>query len=145
MKKILCIILTLSLVVILSACMSEEDSLKADILDLQEQKSSLVSEVNTLKSEKSKLQQEIVDTKVENGTAKYVLTINIKQTHFTLDIGQHLKDSMNDISIQIPVDKEYYDSVDVGDVLDDSFRMGSFIFKGSWGNWKVTVKDKTIM
>lgn len=145
MKKLICIILALTLVIGLSACMSEGEHLEADIQNLQEQKNILMSDVATLKAEKSKLQREIIDTKIENGTAKYVLTINIKQTHFTLDLGQHLKDSMNDISIQIPVDKEYYDSVNVGDVLDDSFRMGSFIFKGSWGNWKVTVQDKTIM
>ena len=145
MKKLICIILSIVLVITLSACMSEGEYLEADIQNLREQKNNLASEIDALETEKTQLQQEIVDIKVENGTAKYVLTINIKQTHFTLDLSQHLKDSMNDISIQIPVDKEYYDSVDVGDVLDDSFRMGSFIFKGSWGNWKVTVQDKTIM
>lgn len=32
----------------------------------------------------------------------------------------------------------------VGDTIDDSFRMGSFIFKGSFGNWDITVEDKCI-
>ena len=44
----------------------------------------------------------------------------------------------------LSVDKEYYDSIKVGDVIDDSFRMGSFIFKGSFGNWNITVEDKCI-
>ena len=145
MKKLICIILSIFLAITLAACMSEGEYLEADIQKLREQKNNLTSEVNALEAEKSQLQKDIVDFKVENGVAKYVLTINIKQTHFTLDLSQHLKDSMNDISIQVPVDKEYYDSVDIGDVLDDSFRMGSFIFKGSWGNWKVTVQNKTIM
>ena len=145
MKKLIAVILALALVFGLTACASEAEQLDADIQELQEQKNTLMSEVDSLKAEKTKLQKEIVDVKIENGTAKYVLTVNIKQTHLTLDLSQHLKDAMNDISIQIPVDKEYYDSVNVGDVLDDSFRLGSFIFRGSWGNWEVTVQDKSIM
>jgi len=51
---------------------------------------------------------------------------------------------MNDISIQIPVDKEYYDSVEIGETIADDFRMGSFVFKGSFGSWDITVEDKSI-
>lgn len=145
MKKILCIVMTLMLMLGLTACMSEGERLEYDIQRLQEQKDTLVNEIDQLEFELDTLQQTVVDTKIEQGTAKYVLTINIKQSHFTLDIGEHLKDAMNDISIQIPVDKEYYDSVNVGDVLDDSFRLGSFVLYGSWGNWKVTIADKKVM
>ena len=101
-------------------------------------------DVAKLEAERDRLNEEILDTKIDNGLAKYVITFNIKQSHFSLDLGEHLKDAMNDISIEIPVDKEYYDSVEVGDVIDDSFRMGSFIWKGSFGNWKVTVESKDI-
>ena len=101
-------------------------------------------DVAKLEAERDQLNEEILNTKIDNGLAKYVITFNIKQTHFTLDIGEHLKDAMNDISIEIPVDKEYYDSVEVGDTIDDSFRVGSFIWKGSFGNWKVTVESKEI-
>ena len=101
MKKLIAIILAVVLAMSLSACMSESEQLDADIRELQEQKATLVSEVNALKAEKNMLQHEIVDVKINNGTAKYVLTINIKQTHFTLDLSQHMKDAMNDISIQI--------------------------------------------
>ena len=102
------------------------------------------SEIAQLEAERDRLNEEILDAKIDNNLAKYVITFNIKQTHFTLDIGEHLKDAMNDISIEIPVDKEYYDSVEVGDTIDDSFRVGSFIWKGSFGNWKVTVESKNI-
>ena len=101
-------------------------------------------DVAKLEAERDQLNEEILNTKIDNGLAKYVITFNIKQTHFTLDIGEHLKDAMNDISIEIPVDKEYYDSVEIGDTIDDSFRVGSFIWKGSFGNWKVTVESKEI-
>ena len=52
---------------------------------------------------------------------------------------------MNDISIQVPVDKEYYDSLEIGDVIDDSFRMGSLVMSGSVGKWDITIEDKEIM
>ena len=73
-----------------------------------------------------------------------MVTFRIKQSHFTLDIGEHLKDSMNEITFEVPVAKEYYDSVSVGNVINDDFRMGSFIMHGSFGNWKVTVDKKEV-
>ena len=109
-----------------------------------EDNAKLESEIAQLEAERDRLDEETLNTKIDNGLAKYVITFNIKQSHFSLDLGEHLKDAMNDISIEIPVDKEYYDSVEVGDVIDDSFRMGSFIWKGSFGNWKVTIESKDI-
>lgn len=145
MKKLLSILLVLATCICLvTGCASKEEQLSAEAKKLETRVSELKSEVSALESEKNDLKKSVTDLKVETGAAKYVLTINIKQSHFTLDIGEHLKDAMNDISIQIPVDKEYYDSVNVGDVIDDSFRMGSFIFHGSFGNWKITVKNKEI-
>lgn len=137
MKRIIVFIMALCISVSLVGCMSEEEMLNSNIAKLR-------AEVSDLKAERDALKSEITDIKVENGTAKYVITFNIKQSHFSLDIGQHLKDEMNDITIQIPVDKEYYDSVEVGDTIADDFRMGSFVLYGSFGNWDVTVEDKFI-
>ena len=136
MKKYI-IALIVIITVTLSGCSKTETITNEDVAKLED-------EIAQLETERDRLNEEILNTKIDNGLAKYVITFNIKQTHFTLDIGEHLKDSMNDISIEIPVDKEYYDSVEVGDVIDDSFRMGSFIWKGSFGNWKVTVESKDI-
>ena len=86
-----------------------------------EDNAKLESEIAQLETERDRLDEETLNTKIDNGLAKYVITFNIKQSHFSLDLGEHLKDAMNDISIEIPVDKEYYDSVEVGDVIDDSF------------------------
>ena len=129
MKKYI-IALIVMIAVTLSGCSKTETVTNEDVAKLE--------------AERDQLNEEILNTKIDNGLAKYVITFNIKQTHFTLDIGEHLKDAMNDISIEIPVDKEYYDSVEVGDTIDDSFRVGSFIWKGSFGNWKVTVESKDI-
>ena len=136
MKKYV-IVLIATIAIILSGCSKTETVTNEDIAKLE-------SEIAQLEAERDRLNEEILNTKIDNGLAKYVITFNIKQSHFTLDLGEHLKDAMNDISIEIPVDKEYYDSVEVGDVIDDSFRMGSFIWKGSFGNWKVTVESKGI-
>ena len=136
MKKYI-IALIVMIAVTLSGCSKTETVTNEDVAKLE-------SEIAQLEAERDLLNEEILNTKIDNGLAKYVITFNIKQTHFTLDIGEHLKDAMNDISIEIPVDKEYYDSVEVGDTIDDSFRVGSFIWKGSFGNWKVTVESKNI-
>ena len=129
MKKYIVVLIAM-MAITLSGCSKTETVTNEDVAKLE--------------AERDQLNEEILNTKIDNGLAKYVITFNIKQTHFTLDIGEHLKDAMNDISIEIPVDKDYYDSVEVGDVIDDSFRMGSFIWKGSFGNWKVTVESKDI-
>ena len=139
MKKFkwLSLFLVISFVFCLSGCTENSEVLEQKIAELKTQ-------INELEIEKKNLEENVSSIKVDKGVAKYVVTLEIKQTHYTLDLEQHLKDEMNEITIQIPVDKEYYDSVSVGTVIDDSFRMGSMIMKGSFGKWKVTVKDKSI-
>ena len=136
MKRSIIVLITM-IAITLSGCSKTETVTNEDITKLE-------SEIAQLEAERDRLNEEILNTKIDNGLAKYVVTFNIKQTHFTLDLGEHLKDAMNDISIEIPVDKEYYDSVEIGDTIDDSFRVGSFIWKGSFGNWKVTVESKEV-
>lgn len=139
MKKLISVALAVVMAVCLMACgeQGQIDLLKQEISELQEQKIGLENEL-------SELNNAAVEKKEENGTAKYVLTLEIKQSHFSLKISEHLKDAMNAIEIQIPVDKEYYDTVEVGQDIADEFRMGSFVFKGTLGNFKVTVKGKEI-
>ena len=139
MKKFkwLSLVLVVSFVFCLSGCAENPEVLEQKITELKTQ-------INELEIEKKDLEENVSSIKVDKGIAKYVVTLEIKQTHYTLDLEQHLKDEMNEITIQIPVDKEYYDSVSVGTVIDDSFRMGTMIMKGSFGKWKVTVKDKSI-
>ena len=75
---------------------------------------------------------------------RYIIEFKLKQTHFTLDLGQHMKDAMNAITFELPVDKTFYDSVKEGDEIVDKFRMGSLIISGSFGNWKMTVNKKMV-
>ena len=74
----------------------------------------------------------------------YIVEFEIKQSHFTLDISEHLKDSINKLTFEVPVDKDYYNKVYVGQEITDSFRMGSLVMKGSIGKWKIAVKNKYI-
>lgn len=137
-KKILAALLVGGMMAtMLAGCGDNREDLNAEIDGLK-------AEISELENQRDSLKSEIADIKVENGTAKYVVTFNIKQSHFTLDLSEHMKDEMNDISIQIPVDKEYYDSVEVGDTIADDFRMGSLVMKGSFGSWDIIVEDKEI-
>lgn len=137
-KKILGILLAVGMMTtMLTGCGDNREYLNEEIDGLK-------VEISELENQRDLLKSEIVDIKVENGTAKYIVTFNIKQNHFTLDLSEHMKDEMNDISIQIPVDKDYYDSVNIGDTITDDFRMGSLIMKGSFGNWDITVENKEI-
>lgn len=138
MKKQLSLVLMIMIIVIgTMGCGANEKELGDQIQTLQE-------EIYTLEAQKETLKNEIVDIKEENGTAKYVITFEIKQSHFSLDLGKHLKDAMNAIKIEIPVDKEYFDNVEVGDTINNDFRVGSLVMKGSFGSWDVTVKSKDI-
>lgn len=51
---------------------------------------------------------------------------------------------MNAITIQIPVDKDYYNQINIGDTIADDFRMGSLVMSGSYGSWNITVQNKEI-
>ena len=76
---------------------------------------------------------------------EYIIVIEIKQTHFTLGLLEHVKDKMNKITIEIPTTKEYYNKIRIGDKLNDKFRTGSLIVRGSFGKWKITIVDKKII
>lgn len=141
MKKILFIVAFVTMILATLTGCEEIDTTRQD---LERQCESLRTELNVLTEQRDALQDEIISIKEEKGIAKYVITFCIKQTHFTLDLEEHLKDSLNEITIEIPVDKEYYDSVSIGDVINDDFRVGSLIMHGSYGNWSISVAEKEI-
>lgn len=116
------------------------------IKQLNQEQSTLENQIANKKTELNNINKKIQEQeKVIQGKAKYIMKINISQSHFTLNISEHLKDSMNDIDIYVEVSKAFYDKYSVGDTIADDFRVGSLIFKGSFGNWKVKVADKQIV
>ena len=86
----------------------------------------------------------IIDTTGMNDPY-YLLTLQIKQSTFTLDIGEHIKNKANEIEMTIAVDKRFYNSVQVGEEISNSFKMGSLVFDGDFSSLKVRVKSKQIV
>lgn len=76
---------------------------------------------------------------------RYILTLEVRQSHFSLNIMMHINDAANVTTFQIPVDKQFFDSVQEGTVLNNDFRTGSLLLKGSIGSWKIKVKNKQII
>lgn len=112
----------------LSACGGDAAELKRlqnENLDLKAQ----LQKLNALHSEKK---------------VRYILKIRLKQANFTLSIKKHIKNAVNAIDFELPVDKDFYDSVSKGTEIVDKFRFGSFVLYGSFGDWEMTVKDKEI-
>jgi len=152
MKKILYTLLTITSLFLLS-CENACD-VQTDIDNLKAERTKLESEVNTKNNTISQLDKTIasknetleeMDIYLDGSKPLYVLSIELSQSHFSLDITQHVKDAMNAIEFDIPVDKDFYDEVKVGDEILDDFRMGSFIMNGSFGDWEMEVTHKKIV
>lgn len=104
------------------------------------------SEIDQLKKENAALVAQVQALKTGSSAKplKYILKIRLKQSNFTLSIKKHIQNAANSIDFEIPVDKEFYDSVSKGTEIIDEFRFGSLILSGSFGDWEMTVKDKEV-
>jgi hypothetical protein len=104
------------------------------------------AEVKQLKKENALLVEQLNALKAGNSgkSPKYILKLRLKQAHFSLSIKKHIKDAVNAINFEMPVDKEFYDSVSEGTEIIDKFRFGSFVLGGSFGDWEMTVKGKEV-
>lgn len=150
---IILIILNIVIGIILGIKNSEYKTLSEDdkkyietIKQLKQEQSNLNTQISNKNNELVNINQQIIQqNKVLDGTAKYIMKIKISQSHLTLSISEHLKDAMNDIDIYIEVSKEFYNRYNVGDTIADDFRVGSMIFKGSFGNWDIKVAEKNIV
>jgi hypothetical protein len=74
--------------------------------------------------------------------AHCVLTLEVRQQHYTLDPLEHIKDRMNDLQFDVPVEQSFCDAVSVGDVLSRRFRWGSWLIRQNYGGWSVSVVGK---
>ena len=103
-------------------------------------------ELENLKKENAALAEQVNALKLgANAKApKYILKLHLQQSHLSLSIKKHIKDAMNSIDFEIPVDKEFFDSVSKGASIVDKFRFGSLVLTGSFGDWEMTVKDKEV-
>ena len=72
----------------------------------------------------------------------YVVTFELYQVNYTLSVRTHLRNMANTITFQIPVSETYYHQVYIGQEIVDEMRVGSAILRGSFGKWKIKVKNK---
>lgn len=151
MKKAMVLVL---LMLSLTGCSPSKEELRQEIHRLELKHDSIVFSIqegnDIIDTQKETIKKLDEDIKVlgyikEGKQPKYILTLRLKQSHFTLDLTQHLSDSINAVEFDIPVDKEYYDKVIVGSEIVDEFRMGSLVLKSSIGSWDMRVKDKKII
>lgn len=139
-KKLISILLIC--LIFLTSC--GNGNLKAERENLETEISELEEDIRALQSEKNSIEKLIQDLREENDIPNYIVTFEIGQQHVTLDIGDLLKDEINKTELEVLVSKEYYDSVDVGTVVNDDFRVGSLALKGSFGTWNIEVINKRI-
>lgn len=92
----------------------------------------------------SNMDSTYVEAPAPDSEPYYLVTLQIKQSTFTLDIGEHIKNKMNAMNMTIAVDKRFYKSVKVGQEISKSFKTGSLLFNGDFSNLKVTVIKKQI-
>ena len=116
---------------------------------LEEKIRVLEIEVNILNQERQRVSNEINELKKkeiqiaeDKGLVYYIVTFEARQTHFSLDISEHLKDATNAYTFQVPVDKTFYDSVSIGQEYTREFRAGSMLLKGTLGSNKITIVGK---
>lgn len=139
-KKLISILLIC--LIFLTSC--GNGNLKAERENLETEISELEEDIRTLQSEKNSIEKLIQNLREENDIPNYIVTFEIGQQHVTLDLGDLLKDEINKTELEVLVSKEYYDSVDIGTVVNNDFRVGSLALKGSFGTWNIEVIDKRI-
>ena len=140
----------IALAITLTACYTDEDKakLQAECKALTQQKVNLQSTISRMNDNISILNTQIHDLRLQKNSLetgreiKYIVKFRIKQSTFTLDIGEHIKNGMNAIELELPVSKSFYDRVSVGTEISKSFKMGSLLFNGDFSNLHMTVTGK---
>ena len=73
----------------------------------------------------------------------YIVKIKIHQTTYTLDLEEHVKNKINDIEFEIPVDKAYYDKCSIGQkVSEPELKIGSLLMNGDFSKLKINITGK---
>lgn len=97
------------------------------------------NELSQISAQRTMMENEI---KFAKGKVVYFLKVEISKSSFTLSISQHIADAANAVEWEIPVDKDFYDAVHVGQTLNESFNAGSFWMKGKFSSNNIKVIDK---
>ncbi len=74
----------------------------------------------------------------------YIIKLSFSTVTVTLDMWEHMKNAANAGEFEIPVDRNFYNNVKVGDNLVDVFKVGSFLRRGSFSGFEFYVTGKRI-
>jgi len=135
-----------------TACYTDEDQkrLQEDCVALRHQKEYLNGQVGHLEGQITTLNQKVSELNSERRALqagrepRYIVKFKIKQGTFTLDIFEHIKNEMNSIEIEVPVCREYYNRLSVGQDLTDAFKWGSLVMDGDFSSLHMRVIGKRI-
>ena len=151
MKKFILILLA---VIAFTSCdeirMQERADLKDEINNLRYEKNNLSKSVENLRETNTILMNEVSNLRTEKSAFTsgyepvYLLTLEIKQSTFTLDLAEHAKNAINAIALQIPVSYTFYNKVSIGQNISEEFKYGSLILNGDFSKLKVKVKNKEV-
>jgi len=114
--------------------------LNNQILELQ-------TKIDTQKSTLNKLESSIIETR-DSLNSMYLLRTDIlkevevlraeqKGKIITYFIEIELNKNSDSVKFSIPVDREYYNQLEIGETLLNEFRGCSFLFEGSTGGWSI--------
>ncbi len=122
------------------------DSLKMERASLQSEVQNAINQKATLTTQLSTLNQDVnVKKAISEGKRPiYILEVNLRQVSYSLSIRKQFRDAVNSTDFELPVDQDFYSSLNIGDDIQDNFRVGSLIFKGSFGSWRIKVNGKRI-
>lgn len=135
MKRIIMFMVAFCIFASLVGCATKEETLNSNIVELEKRVSELKSEVADLEAQKSQLQEDIINIKVENNIAKYIITIEIRQPF-------HL--NWDPLKTEIPVSKEFYESVTVGETITTQWTYLTVGSESGRVRMEIVVEDKEI-
>lgn len=143
--------IVLALVAILSAsCYTSEDQkvLQQECKSLTIERQLLQGQISSLRDRVNSLDTQVHDLNIQKSSLqtgreiKYIVKFKIKQGTFTLDLLEHAKNEMNSIEVEIPVNKDYYNRLSVGQDITDSFKWGSLVVDGDFSTLHMKVIGK---
>lgn len=123
----------------------KREELVAAINQARTHRDKAVIELKQTQADLERLKHDVDKMKISSDKAVGFLVLDIRQSSFTLDIGEHFKNKMNAMQLKIAVHPTLWDSVKVGDVLGEKFKSGSYWFDGDIAHMKVTVLEKGVI
>lgn len=112
---------------------------------LRTERMELEKDILQMSPKRDKLQLELIRLQKHKQYINtiHILKIKIHQTTYTLSITEHIKNKINDIEFEIPVDKDLYDNIQINQELTNSeFKMGSLLRDLDLSKLKITVIGK---